>query len=212
MIRPRQPGYPGYDLNQILFGEQPIATATEHSNGQEYSFGTDPYSGRREDTDGDGISDDDNETVLDSNRNDPCDPAQTPGYNGYDAANPIWAASDCDADGLSNGEEATRGTDPYDPDSDGDTIVDWQEVTIDMTDPLDPCDSVGGAPPNGFFCPVEGGVVVGNTIVTPDNDGVNDYFHLENIESFPLHRVIIYNRWGVTVFRDVGLQQYLKCL
>ncbi len=76
------------------------------------------------------------------------------------------------------------------------TIGDGQEVA-EGTDPLDPCDSIGGSPPSGVSCE---GVIIGNTIITPDNDGVNDYFNLINIASFPLHRVAIYNRWGIPVF------------
>jgi hypothetical protein len=60
------------------------------------------------DTDGDGINDD-----VDANPMDPCLPAQTAGSTSYDASNAIWAAADCDGDGIDNGTEATDGTDPY---------------------------------------------------------------------------------------------------
>lgn len=62
------------------------------------------------DTDGDGVVD-----INDPAPNDPCVPVQTPGYVGYDANNAIWAAADCDGDGVTNGQEATNGSDPYDP-------------------------------------------------------------------------------------------------
>ena len=45
--------------------------------------------------------------------------------------------SDDDADGLSDVQEAARGTDPCNPDTDNDGISDGQEVT-DGSDPLDP--------------------------------------------------------------------------
>jgi uncharacterized protein (TIGR02145 family) len=61
------------------------------------------------DTDGDGEPD-----VIDSNPNDPCLPAQAAGYTGYDAANATWLAADCDGDGITNGDEVTCGSDPYD--------------------------------------------------------------------------------------------------
>ena len=57
--------------------------------------------------------------------NNPCDPAQAAGYTGYDSGNAIWAAADCDSDGVTNGDEDTNGTDPYeaegsmDDDADG---------------------------------------------------------------------------------------------
>jgi gliding motility-associated-like protein len=120
------------------------------------------------------------------------------GYGGYDAANIIWGMGDCDADGLENSEELALGTEPYNADTDGDSINDGQEV-FEGTDPLDPCDSNGGIPPFGVSC---GNVSIGNTILTPDNDGVNDFFNIINIEAFSMHRVLIYNRWGVLVFES----------
>ncbi|WP_289063177.1 gliding motility-associated C-terminal domain-containing protein [uncultured Zobellia sp.] len=47
--------------------------------------------------------------------------------------------SDCDNDNLSEEEENLLGTDPKNPDTDGDGVLDGQEVT-DNTDPLDSCD------------------------------------------------------------------------
>ena len=37
-------------------------------------------------------------------------------------------------------------------------------------------------------------------IFTPNNDGVNDYFHIENILVDKLTKLIIYDRWGEVVF------------
>src|SRR5690606_16239843 len=36
--------------------------------------------------------------------------------------------------------------------------------------------------------------------VSPDGDGVNDYFIIDNIEQFPDNQVTIFNRWGRKVF------------
>ena len=47
--------------------------------------------------------------------------------------------SDCDNDGLTNEEEELLGTDIQNPDSDGDGVIDGQEV-LDETDPTVPCD------------------------------------------------------------------------
>ncbi len=60
------------------------------------------------DVDGDGVSD-----ATDTHPNDPCMPAQAPGYTGYDATNVVWRVADCDGDGDTNGEEADCGSDPY---------------------------------------------------------------------------------------------------
>lgn len=42
-------------------------------------------------------------------------------------------------------------------------------------------------------------VKVYNTF-TPDGDGVNDFFEIENIQFYPENRLAIYNRWGNKVF------------
>ncbi|MDO6496490.1 gliding motility-associated C-terminal domain-containing protein, partial [Cellulophaga sp. 3_MG-2023] len=101
--------------------------------------------------------------------------------------------TDCDMDGLTNAQEADLGTDPFNPDSDGDLILDGKEVD-DETDPLDPCDNIGGTPPAGAACDIS----IYNDLVGP---GVDDgYFRIINIEQFPNNTVQIYNRWGVIVF------------
>lgn len=46
---------------------------------------------------------------------------------------------------------------------------------------------------------LDDGVVIYN-LVTPDGDGKNDYFIIDNINKYPNNRVEIYNRWGVKVF------------
>ena len=53
---------------------------------------------------------------------------------------------DADNDGLNDDVEEAIGTDPDNPDTDGDGILDGQEVNVDGTDPLDDCDSIGGTP------------------------------------------------------------------
>lgn len=50
---------------------------------------------------------------------------------------------------------------------------------------------------------IEGDVVIYN-LVTPDGDGKNDYFIIDNIRKYPNNRVEIYNRWGVRVFETTN--------
>jgi hypothetical protein len=45
---------------------------------------------------------------------------------------------DADSDGLSNQVEEQYGTDPNNPDSDGDRLTDWEEVNLYQTDPRRP--------------------------------------------------------------------------
>lgn len=42
------------------------------------------------------------------------------------------------------------------------------------------------------------------TSITPNDDGVNDFWRIEGIESFPNNTVIIYNRWGDEIFNETG--------
>jgi len=46
--------------------------------------------------------------------------------------------NDSDCDGLTDDEERKLGTDPYNPDTDGDGLTDYQEVRIYFTNPLNP--------------------------------------------------------------------------
>lgn len=114
------------------------------------------------DTDGDGVVD---SAEAAGEENDPCLPTQSASYAGYNAANAIWRAADCDGDGVTNGTEADNSTAPYDTcslniadvtltatstgDCDGDGVTDATEIngtdnnpatTGDNTDPTDPCD------------------------------------------------------------------------
>ncbi|WP_350284985.1 Calx-beta domain-containing protein [uncultured Croceitalea sp.] len=87
---------------------------------------------------------------------------------------------DADNDGLSDDEEGQLGTDPNNPDTDGDTILDGQEVD-DGTDPLDDCDSIGGTPLIDGDCDNDG-LTNGEEVdlgtdpkdADSDNDGLTD--------------------------------------
>ncbi|MBO0340843.1 gliding motility-associated C-terminal domain-containing protein [Flagellimonas profundi] len=43
--------------------------------------------------------------------------------------------------------------------------------------------------------------------ITPNGDGINDYFQIEGIENYPDNNVKIFNRWGVQVYQVDGYGQ-----
>ncbi|WP_423998563.1 gliding motility-associated C-terminal domain-containing protein [Maribacter sp. IgM3_T14_3] len=177
-------------------GGAPLGTSDCDNDGlttdEEASLGTDP---NNPDSDGDGILD--GQEVLDGT--DPLDDCDH-------VDGTALPDSDCDGDGLTTSQEDAIGTDSYEADTDGDTIPDGQEVE-DGTDPLDPCHSIGGVPSLDAGCNaevVDSGIAVSNEVITPDGDGTNDFFRIENIESFPNNTVQIYNRWGIVVYEMSG--------
>jgi len=50
---------------------------------------------------------------------------------------------------------------------------------------------------------LDGNVFIYN-LVTPNGDGKNDYFIIDNINRYPNNRVEIYNRWGVRVYETTN--------
>lgn len=42
--------------------------------------------------------------------------------------------------------------------------------------------------------------IVASRLITPNGDGVNDYWHIQGIAEYPDNRVVLYNRWGDMVF------------
>jgi hypothetical protein len=100
---------------------------------------------------------------------------------GNSSSGTVTISVDTDNDGLANNEEMALGTNPNNPDSDGDGINDGQEVTIDNTDPLNDCDSVGGIPLGASDCDIDGlttqeEATLGTDPNNPDtdNDGLTD--------------------------------------
>ena len=113
------------------------------TDGQEVKIGTQPLV---YDTDGDGVGDGDEI----AQGTDPLTPGNGAGDAGSTGAGDVTASGDAtatqdpysvdtDGDGLLDGQEVdTRGTDPNNPDTDGDGYSDGEEVMIHGTDPLDP--------------------------------------------------------------------------
>ncbi len=144
------------------------------------NYGTDP---NNPDTDGDGYNDG-NEVTIGSDPLNPCDP------------NPMNPVCDQDGDGLTNADEATNGTNPTNPDTDGDGVLDGEEVlgTDDpstpyvptgTSDPLDACDPIN----TSLACDTDGdGLNNGDEATNgtdpnnpdTDGDGFNDGYEVTN--------------------------------
>ncbi|WP_420315855.1 Ig-like domain-containing protein [Ekhidna sp.] len=165
------------------------------------------------DTDDDGVNDDDEDTDGDGNPyNDDCDGDGIPNFQDPDPC-------DTDDDGLDDEEEDTDGDgDPYNDDCDGDGIPNFQDP--------DPCDTDGdgindddedtnddgdlsnddcdedGIP--NYLDPDLCQKVTPRKGFTPDGDGVNDFFYINDIELYPNNNVQIFNRWGNKVFEISG--------
>ena len=93
------------------------------TNGDEIAAGTDE---QNPDTDGDGD--------LDGTDTDPLDNCTYSANQNPANADAAWNAADCDGDFVSNGDEVNAGTDPQNPDTDGDGDRDGTD-----SDQLDPC-------------------------------------------------------------------------
>ncbi len=111
----QNPGYIGFNVLNVIW------TAADCdgdgiSNADEIVNSTDPYFDDTLDTDGDGIPDT-QEVSDNTDQNDPCDPVQSEGYEGYDMLNAVWMDADCDGDGVNNGDEIIADTDPYNDDT-----------------------------------------------------------------------------------------------
>jgi hypothetical protein len=97
------------------------------SNLAEYELGTNPT---EQDSDGDGVNDGEDSDPVNTEPNDvdvdgmPNDFENQYGFNPYDAAD---ADLDRDNDGLTNLQEFQQGTDPTNPDTDGDGIKDSED-------------------------------------------------------------------------------------
>jgi gliding motility-associated-like protein len=122
-------------------------------------------------------------------------------------------------------------TDPLNPDTDGDGVLDGTEVS-DGTNPIDPCslliasqtvtpsetwndsdcDSDGisngievqnGSDPFNSCSPIPCEINIPEAF-TPDGDNTNDLFIIPGIEDKPGNKLTFFNRWGNVVYYAEG--------
>ncbi len=124
----------------------------------------------------------------------------------YEATYDIQQA-DIDAGSFVNQASATSslfGLDvQYDDLSDNDSYAEDEPTVINI--PVDACTDSGE--PNEPGEPVEPlGFEIFNGI-TPNEDGLNDFFFIQGIEIYPQNKLQIFNRWGVLVYEKEGYGQ-----
>ncbi|MEZ5057679.1 MAG: gliding motility-associated C-terminal domain-containing protein [Saprospiraceae bacterium] len=69
---------------------------------------------------------------------------------------------------------------------------------------IDICDDEGNCQQIIITVDVSERKLIIYTAISPNEDGVNDYLYIENIEFFPDNTVIIFNRWGNKVYEKTG--------
>ncbi|MCP3962159.1 MAG: hypothetical protein GY719_30315 [bacterium] len=129
------------------------------------------------DSDGDGLSDQDEATLgTDPDNPDTDGDGASDRYElifGFDPLDPADAAQDADGDGLTNAEEEPLGTDPRTGDSDGDGAGDRYEVIFGF-DPLDPADGAQDADGDGLTNAEEEPLGTDPLVADSDGDGLGD--------------------------------------
>jgi len=131
------------------------------------------------DFDGDGVA-----NGSDSAPSNPCIPTQLAGYTAYSSGNAIWTASDCDSDGSSNGQEVTNGTDPYNPDTDGDGTLDGSDSNgVDPCIPNPNVSACGSGDTDGDGVPNSTDPAPSNPCVPAQPVGYIGYVHTNSIWS-----------------------------
>ena len=132
-------------------------------------------------------------------------------------------AADTDGDGLSDSDEInTYGTDPNkadtdgdgvgdacdncfseanpnQEDSDGDGVGDACDNCVDASNPLQEDSDDDGIGDKCDSDPFNLEIKI-SEFVSPNGDGINDFFEIQNIENHPNNELLVYTRSGVVIF------------
>ncbi|NSL88029.1 hypothetical protein ECE50_014375 [Chitinophaga sp. Mgbs1] len=107
---------------------------------------------------------------------------------------------DTDGDGLTDEEEDINNNgDPFDDDTDGDGIPNFLDLDSDGDGVPD---SVERFTRDKRHIDDNNKKIRVHPAISPNNDGQgNDAMFVENIERYPKNEVVIFNRWGGTIFK-----------
>jgi gliding motility-associated-like protein len=113
----------------------------------------------------------------------------------------MCSSCDTDGDGLTDKQEDINGNgDPFDDDTDGDGIPNFLDLDADGDGVAD---SVEKYTTDGRQINNNSGKIRVHPALSPNNDGIgNDVMYIENIDKYPDNEVVIFNRWGGTVFKQ----------
>jgi gliding motility-associated-like protein len=113
---------------------------------------------------------------------------------------PFCPICDTDGDGIQDGKEDNNNNgDPIDDDADGDGIPNYLD---DDSDNDGVPDAVEGWITDGRWVNDNSGKIRVHPAVSPNGDGMgNDAMYIENIEKYERNEVVLFNRWGGTVFK-----------